>query len=291
MTEIKHNILLVDDSNVVKASLIRILSGSSLPVDQIFDAGDGIEALGILESNSVSLVITDINMPGMNGEELVERMRSDPAKQGIPIVVISTDGSAARIDRLKSLDIEAYLRKPFKADEVTAVLSELLLTGMEKSPFEFLIQAMRQVMPSMADTSPRFPESGDVPAMEGEALNVRVGYSGEHTGELGLILESSLASRIAARIMGLDDSEDIPGDMIEDALRELMNVICGHFTALMYGDNALFNISTPQVFSVKNALCNMLKSSPDIHAFMIDDSPALGRVRIGEPDPLKRRKV
>ncbi|HQG32675.1 MAG TPA: response regulator, partial [Deltaproteobacteria bacterium] len=81
MTEIKHNILLVDDSNVVKASLIRILSESSLPIDQIFDAGDGIEALGILDSNPVSLVITDINMPGMNGEELVERMRSDPAKK------------------------------------------------------------------------------------------------------------------------------------------------------------------------------------------------------------------
>lgn len=283
MTDIRHNILLVDDSNVVKAALIRILSESSLPIDQIFDAADGVEALGILDSNAVSLVITDINMPNMNGEELVEKMRSDPGKKGIPVIVISTDGSATRIDHLKSLDIKAYLRKPFKADEIITTLSEILLTGMEKSPFEYLIQAMRQVMPSMVDMSPHFPESGDVPAMQGDALNVRVNYAGEYTGELGLILERGLVSCIAARVMGLDDAEDISDDMVDDALRELMNVICGHFVTLMYGDKALINVSTPQVFPVKNALCNMLKSSPDIHGFMIEDSPALGRVRINDP--------
>lgn len=282
MGEIKHNILLVDDSNVVKASLIMIISGSSLPIDQIFSAADGVEALSILDSNPISLVITDINMPNMDGEELVEKMRSDPGKKTIPVVVISTEGSAIRIEHLKSLDIKAYLRKPFKADEINAILSEILLTGVEKSPFEFLIQAMRQVMPSMASMSPSFPDSGDVPDMQGEALNVRISYSGWHTGELGLILERRLVSRIAVRIMGMDEAEDLPEDMIEDALRELMNVICGHFVTLMYGDKSLLDVSTPQVFPVKNALCNLLRSSPDIHAFMIDDSPALGQIRIKE---------
>ncbi|MBN2297775.1 MAG: response regulator [Deltaproteobacteria bacterium] len=288
MAEVKYNILLVDDSNVVKTALIMILSRSSLPIDQIFDAADGVEALSILDSNPVSLVITDINMPNMDGEELLERMRSDPDKKMIPVVVISTEGSTARIEHLKSLDIKAYLRKPFKAEEVNTMLSDILLTGMKKSPFEFLIQAMRQVMPSMASMSPYFPESGDVPGMQGDALNVNIAYSGWHKGELGLILEHRLVSRIAARIMGLDDAEDISDDMVEDALRELMNVICGHFITLMYGEKALLDVSTPQVFPVKNALCNMLSSSPDIHAFMIDDSPALGRIRIKEQSPAQK---
>ncbi|HHO75668.1 MAG TPA: response regulator [Deltaproteobacteria bacterium] len=282
MAEMKHNILLVDDSNVVKAALIMFLSRSSLPIDKIFDAADGVEALSILDSNPVSLVITDINMPNMDGEELVERMRCDPTKKMIPVVVISTEGSAIRIDHLKSLNVKAYLRKPFKEEEINSALCEILLTGTEKSPFEFLLQAMQHVVPLMASMSPRFSESGDVPGMQGDAINVRIEYMGWHTGELGLILERTLVSRIAARIMGLDDTEDISDDMIEDALRELMNVVCGHFITLMYGEKSLIDVSTPQVYPVKNALCNVLRSSPDIHAFMIDDSPALGRVRIKE---------
>ncbi|HOO47511.1 MAG TPA: response regulator [Deltaproteobacteria bacterium] len=285
MAEMKYNILLVDDSNVVKTALIMILNRSSLPIDQIYDASDGVEALQILDANRVHLVITDINMPNMDGEELIERMRSDPAKKAIPVVVISTEGSSVRIEHLKSLDIKAYLRKPFKAEDVHTMVSDTLLTGMKKSPFEFLLQAMQQVMPSMASMSPGFPESGDVPVMQGDALNVNIAYSGWHSGEIGLILERQVVSRIAARIMGLDDAEDISDDMIDDALRELMNVICGHFITLMYGDKSVLDVATPQVFPVKNALCNMLRSSPDIHAFMLDDAPALGRIRIREQSP------
>lgn len=280
MAEIKHNILLVDDSNVVKASLIMILGNSRLPIGEIFTAADGAEALGILDSNPVSLVVTDINMPNMNGEELIEKMRADPGKKAIPVVVVSTEGSTVRIDHLKSLDIKAYLRKPFKADEINAALSEILLTGTIKSPFEFFFQAMQQVMPALANVSPCFPESGEAPAMQGDGLNVRIAYSGRHAGELGLIIEHKLASRMAARIMGLDDSEEITDFMIDDALREVMNVICGHFITLMYGEKALIEVSTSQMFPVKNALCNLLRSSQDIHEFMIDDSPALVQILI-----------
>ncbi len=120
------NILLVDDSNVVKAVLFRILTQSSLPINQIYDAANGAEALEILESHRMDLVVADINMPVMDGVEMIEWMRADTRFKHIPVIVISSEGSSSRIDRLRDLGIEAYIRKPFSSDEIQITFSEIL---------------------------------------------------------------------------------------------------------------------------------------------------------------------
>jgi len=121
-----YKILLVDDSNVVKAVLKRILTGSDIAIDQILEAGNGVEALKVMNSNLPDLVITDINMPAMNGIELLERMRLDMMMQKIPVIVISTEGSLTRITSLEDMGIKGYVRKPFVADEILAVVKEVL---------------------------------------------------------------------------------------------------------------------------------------------------------------------
>ena len=120
------NILLVDDSNVVKAVLFKILSQSSLPINQIYDAANGSEALEVLESHSMDLVVADINMPVMDGVEMIEWMHADTRFNHIPVVVISTEGSSSRIDKLRDLGIKAYIRKPFSSDEITTTFSDIL---------------------------------------------------------------------------------------------------------------------------------------------------------------------
>jgi two-component system, chemotaxis family, chemotaxis protein CheY len=121
-----YNILLVDDSNVVKAVLMKILAGSSLPINQVFDAANGVEALKILGVNTMDLVITDINMPLMDGFELVERMRLDMMLKNIPVIIISTEGSLTRISNLQEMGIKGYVRKPFVAEEILSILTEVL---------------------------------------------------------------------------------------------------------------------------------------------------------------------
>jgi two-component system, chemotaxis family, chemotaxis protein CheY len=121
-----YNILLVDDSNVVKAVLKKILTGSDISIDQILEAANGVEALKVLNSNSPDLVITDINMPSMDGIELIERMRLDMMLQNIPVIVISTEGSLTRITNLEEMGIKGYVRKPFVAEEILAVVNEVL---------------------------------------------------------------------------------------------------------------------------------------------------------------------
>ena len=121
-----YNILLVDDSNVVKAVLMKILAGSSLPINQVFDAANGVEALKILGVNTMDLVITDINMPLMDGFELVERMRLDMMLKNIPVIIISTEGSLSSISNLQEMGIKGYVRKPFVTEEILSILTEVL---------------------------------------------------------------------------------------------------------------------------------------------------------------------
>lgn len=121
-----YNILLVDDSNVVKAVLKKILNGSDLSINQIMEAANGVEALKVLNSNSIDLVITDINMPSMDGIELIERMRLDMMLNNVPVIVISTEGSLTRITNLEEMGIKGYVRKPFVAEDILAVVREIL---------------------------------------------------------------------------------------------------------------------------------------------------------------------
>lgn len=151
---------------------------------------------------------------------------------------------------------------------------------MADKPSEYLTEALGHVLVSMVSMSPCIMKGQDMPEMKSDALNVRIEYSGEHRGELGLILEKPLASRFAARILGLDDPHEVYDDMIEDALKELLNVVCGHFVTLMYGYAPVMKISLPRVFTIGSAACNMLRTNPNVCTFMVDEAPLIGQIRI-----------
>jgi chemotaxis protein CheY-P-specific phosphatase CheC len=93
-------------------------------------------------------------------------------------------------------------------------------------------------------------------------------------------MERPLASQIAARILGLGSMDDVYDDMIEDAVRELINVVCGHFVTLMYGYTPVLKISMPKVFLLGSPACNVLLANPNVCTIMVDDFPLLGLVRV-----------
>lgn len=126
-TDMKWKILIVDDSNVVKAVLMKALGESGAPIQIVFDASNGREALDTLKTESIDLVFADINMPVMNGVELVESMADDPALKGIPVIMISTDGSISRREYLQSKGVRAYVRKPFTPEQIRTVVREVML--------------------------------------------------------------------------------------------------------------------------------------------------------------------
>ncbi len=122
------NILVVDDSNVMRAMIIKSLRMSGTPLGEIHEARNGAEGLDLLRSATVDLVIADINMPVMNGEEMVNRIQADPALSGVAVLIISTEGSEARLKPLQEKGA-AFIHKPFSPEKIRDTIKTITETG------------------------------------------------------------------------------------------------------------------------------------------------------------------
>ena len=121
-------ILIVDDSSMMRAMIKRVVKLTEVPVEEVLEAGDGAEALALLEQHDVQLLLTDINMPVMNGAELLHALADDERWSGLTRVIISTDGSTARREEAAGLDVRCYLEKPFSPEVLRDVLNDVAET-------------------------------------------------------------------------------------------------------------------------------------------------------------------
>lgn len=121
-----YTILLVDDSDTIREAMVRAFAMAKLPMQEILSASNGAEALGILKKRWVDMVLTDLNMPTMGGEELVIAMKTDSELSDIPVAVVSSDGSKARTERLQRLGVAGYLRKPCRPEAIRDLLHAVL---------------------------------------------------------------------------------------------------------------------------------------------------------------------
>lgn len=122
------NILVVDDSSVMRAMIIKTLRMSGLDLGEIHEAGNGAEGLDSLSRQWTDLVILDINMPVMNGEDMLKQMRESPETRDIPAIIISTEGSKTRIDRLVKLGA-SFVHKPFTPELIRSTINQWLGIG------------------------------------------------------------------------------------------------------------------------------------------------------------------
>ncbi|MDQ7006663.1 MAG: response regulator [Acidobacteriota bacterium] len=125
------NVLITDDSKIMRAAIIRTLQMADVPVGEIHQAENGQEALEVLDRQSVDLLLADINMPVMNGEELLERVRAHPAHQPLDVIVISSEASPTRIHRIEGRGA-CFIRKPIKPHELRRTV--MRLTGETDDP-------------------------------------------------------------------------------------------------------------------------------------------------------------
>jgi two-component system, chemotaxis family, chemotaxis protein CheY len=124
MTEVRA--LIVDDSSVMRKIVERSLRQAGLESLVVFEAGSGIEGLEILQSKTVDLILSDINMPLMDGLEFVRQLRSQQLAPGIPVVMITTESSEEHVKQAIQAGAMGYIRKPFTADQVKQRVLSLL---------------------------------------------------------------------------------------------------------------------------------------------------------------------
>lgn len=117
-----YTILIVDDSMLTRMAIRRILDMLDLDITKILEAADGKQALRLLEEEDVDLVLADLNMPRMNGIEMVRRMKTEKETAQIPVVVVSTESSTMRIRDLLAEGVRDFLHKPFTPEEFRSIL-------------------------------------------------------------------------------------------------------------------------------------------------------------------------
>jgi two-component system, chemotaxis family, chemotaxis protein CheY len=111
-------VLIVDDSSVMRKIVERALRQADISIAQVLEAGNGAEALGVLNTQNVDLILCDINMPVMDGLEFVKQLSGVENGKGIPVVMITTEGSEGHVVQALSSGAKGYIRKPFTPDQV-----------------------------------------------------------------------------------------------------------------------------------------------------------------------------
>ena len=114
----ESDVLVVDDSAAIRKILQRVLRQTGMVIRTILEAGDGQQALDVLKGQSVHLVLTDINMPKMDGLQLLRALKAAPEWRSIPVVMITTEGGEAKVAEAVRLGASGYVRKPFTADQI-----------------------------------------------------------------------------------------------------------------------------------------------------------------------------
>jgi len=121
-----YNILIVDDSLPMRAVIKKVIKASGFDVGELFEAGNGKQALQILNEQWLDLVLTDYNMPDMNGLELLKAMKSQETLTDIPVVIVTTEGSDQRMEAFLSQGAVAYIKKPFTPEQIKSHLNRIL---------------------------------------------------------------------------------------------------------------------------------------------------------------------
>ncbi|MDP2862170.1 MAG: response regulator [Desulfobacterales bacterium] len=120
------NVLIVDDSSSMRAVIKRIIKVSGFNVGEYFEAGDGREALELLSNKWVDIVLSDINMPNMNGLELIAEMKKNELLSSIPVVMVTTEGSEKIVEESIRLGASKYIKKPFFPEDIKNMLRSLM---------------------------------------------------------------------------------------------------------------------------------------------------------------------
>jgi two-component system chemotaxis response regulator CheY len=121
------DVLIVDDSAAIRKILQRVLRQTDLPLGEIKEAGDGAEAVAILQDRSFGLILSDINMPNMDGLQLLSRIKEMEHLRNVPVIMITTEGGQGKVMEAVQLGATGYVRKPFTAEQIKEKLTGILV--------------------------------------------------------------------------------------------------------------------------------------------------------------------
>jgi two-component system chemotaxis response regulator CheY len=241
------NVLIVDDSVLTRKKIRRIIEMVDLEVGQFMEAGNGVQALNILDGSEVDLVLADLNMPDMGGAEMIHRMRSNEATKLVPVVVVSTESKTTRVKELLAEGVKDYLHKPFTPEEFRDTIQNVW--NRPKIETKNVSEALTEALEVMAFLT-AMPMEEDLTVPE-ETILAEIDFMGARNGSIQIIAGLDFSRILAENIGNLDD----PGrEEACDALQELSNVTCGLFLPILTSTTAeSFAITVPRIQTCDNS--------------------------------------
>lgn len=125
------NVLIVDDSMLIRQVVKKVVRQTGIETGEVLEADNGQQAISVLEQKQVDLVLSDINMPGMDGLEMLRRLRANPAWEDLPVIMVSTEGSEETMQEAMELGASGYCLKPFTPESLATQLRGLGLMPEE----------------------------------------------------------------------------------------------------------------------------------------------------------------
>jgi two-component system chemotaxis response regulator CheY len=250
-------ILIVDDSATTRAMIKRVIGMTGLAVRRLLDAADGQQGLEVMMSSPVDIVLADLNMPVMDGVEMIRRMRCSDTLKHIPVAVISAQPDPELIAQLKHDGIAGYLPKPFTPENVRDLIGPLLdATKVMASPVDAvpdvaaslnltLAEALAEALETMAFISPQLPGETSSPCPTSDLRLVRVAFHhGHREGSLLFAASHQFGAHVAENCQNTDDPA-VTEAQADDALKELANVSCGVLLRKQPCGSAGFEMAPP----------------------------------------------
>ncbi|MHB9004111.1 MAG: response regulator [Coriobacteriia bacterium] len=271
------NVLVVDDSDVIRTMILKTLRLADVPVGTAFEAGNGKEALDIIGSNWVDLVLADINMPIMDGLDMLRRLRADERHIELPVIVVTTEGSTARIAELEAAGVSAYVRKPFTPETirnvVDSVTSEL---SAGETALDELLTSFTDVLGRfvMMDGSPADDEFPNAVHEDGDLLQASMTFRGGVTGAITIAAPLSACLEMAGNAIGVDASSALALEKAGDALGEVLNMTAGSLV-LSLEPEIQTDLTPPTVLGIDLPEWEYLADAASTTRFDVEGMPVL----------------
>jgi len=272
------NVLVVDDSDVIRRMILKTLRLAEINLGTAFEASNGKEALEIINSNWVDFVLADINMPVMDGLEMLKHLRESEDTRELPVIVVTTEGSTERVAELEAAGVSAYVRKPFTPEIIRGVVDSVTstLTAGETAT-EVLLSSSIAVLERFVMMDAAAAEStlsALDPFEEADLLQASMVFRGAVTGALTLAAPFELCVEMAANAIGVELDAELHAAQAADALGEVLNMICGYLVLELEPERPT-DLTPPVVVGLELTEWGHLASLPATIALNVEGRPAL----------------
>jgi len=265
------DILVVDDSDLIRAMILRTLRMAEVPLGTTHEAGNGREALEILGDNWVDLVLTDINMPVMDGLEMVRRMRESDQLRGVPVIVVSAAGAVARVELSEELGITAFVRKPFTPEAVRDVVAGLTADWRQDESTDAVEEALVFVLERFTFLCGEPVAVVELAEPPGDLLCATMTLAGSREGTIAVAAPLELAREMAANVLG-GEAADMEITHAADALAEVLNMASGRLAGELNSCEET-KLAPPEAYRIDLDEWRRMTRGANAVGFVVDQHP------------------